>query len=181
MRIFSIKLLPILFFMLFSIGGCNENGSENINSAEANNLSAPVKNVNANLAKDNIEELGKIINLPVQPEEATWREENFDEPGGDQNSPSPKGKKLIAVLEFSAADAQKITEQTGQTKPPIASDVDAESWFPPELIAKSQESGDENLKGTSYAAAGFLREPYKNGKITRINDTDFFVLELTSF
>ena len=52
--------------------------------------------------------------------------------------------------------------------------------LPPELIAQSQGSGDEILKGKSYAANEFFSESYKNGKITRINDTDYFILELTS-
>ncbi len=84
-------------------------------------------------------------------------------------------------MKYSAEDAQTVVEQSDKSKPAFASDIDAESWFPPELVAKSQESGDENLKGTSYPANNFLQEPYKNGKLTRINDTDFFVLELTSY
>lgn len=176
----STKLFPVLFLMIFLIGGCGESeNSNNANLPVTNDQSAIVKNDNANISKDNVEELDKIINLPIQPEEATWREDNLDKQSNN-NLPLSKAQKLTVVLKFSAEDTQKIIEQIDKTKPPFASDVDAESWFPPELIAKSQESGDENLKGVSYIANDFLREPYKNGKITRINDTDFFVLELTS-
>lgn len=181
MKLSSAKLFPVLFLMIFLISGCGENeNSNNANTSAANDQSAILKNDNANISKDNVEELDKIINLRIQPEEATWREDNLDKLSDNDNSSLSQGKKLTIVLKFSAEDAQKIIEQIDKTKQSFASDVDAESWFPPELIAKSQESGDENLKGTSYAADEFLREPYKNGKITRINDTDFFVLELTS-
>ncbi len=156
-----------------------KNGNEN--TSAANDQSAIVKNDNANISKDDVEELDKIINLPMQPEDATWREDNLLDKQNNNNTPVPKGKKLTVVLKFSSEDAQKFVEQIDKTKPAFASDVDAASWFPPELIAKSQESGDENLKGISYSADNFLREPYKNGKITRIDDTDFFVLEVTSF
>ena len=180
MKISSAKLFPVLLLISFLIAGCGED--ENTNNAKVsatNEQSAIVKNDNANVFKDNIEELDKIINLPIIPVEATWREDNLDKQNNN-NLPVLNGKKLTVVLKFSAEDAQKIVEKIDKTKPVFASDVDAESWFPPELIAKSQESGDENLKGTSYAADNFLLEPYRNGKITRINDTDFFVLELTS-
>ncbi len=180
MKVSSIRLFPILFLMIFLINGCREDGiGNNADTLAANDQSAITKNDNANISKDDVEALDKVINLPIQPEEATWREDSLDRQ--NNNLPVSKGKKLTGVLKFSAEDAQKLVEQVDKTKPAFASDVDAESWFPPELIAKSQESGDENLKGTSYAADDFLREPYKNGKITRINDTDYFVLELTSF
>ena len=116
-----------------------------------------------------MENLAKIIKLPFAPEEAT-----FTETGS-------KDKKLVAVLKFSAADAAVITANAEKYKPPVASDIDAEMWFPPELIAKSQESGDEVLKGNEYAANDFLQPPYINGKLTRIGDTNYFVLELTAF
>lgn len=181
MKISPTSLIPILILLIFSIGGCANTENDSANNSTTNVQTPTVETANANISKDNIEELDKIINLPMLPEEVTWREDNLDKQNGNDNVSASKGKKLTVVLKLSAEDAQKLIEQIDKSKPAFASDVDAESWFPPELIAKSQESGDENLKGTSYAANDFLREPYKNGKITRINDTDFFVLELTSF
>lgn len=181
MKISPTSLIPILILLVFSIGGCANTENDAANNSTVNTQTPIVETANANISKDNIEELDKIINLPMLPEEVTWREDNLDKQNGNDNVSASKGKKLTVVLKLSAEDAQKLIEQIDKSKPAFASDVDAESWFPPELIAKSQESGDENLKGTSYAANDFLREPYKNGKITRINDTDFFVLELNSF
>ncbi len=181
MKIASIKLILLMSLVMLTISGCGKNKNDNANDSAADNQSAQNKNNNANISKDDVEELGKIIRLPVQPEEASWREDNSETQGNDNIALTSTGKKITVVLKFSAEDAQTIVEQADKNKPPFASDVDAESWFPPELIAKSQESGDEAIKGASYSANDFLREPYKNGKLTHINDTDFFVLELTSY
>ncbi|MET0751942.1 MAG: hypothetical protein ABWZ66_01150, partial [Pyrinomonadaceae bacterium] len=124
---------------------------------------------NANLTQDNTEDLGRIVSLPYVPEEATWRET------GSQNT-----KKLIAVLKFSASDAQAIVAQAEKYKPAEPAGLEAENWFPPELIAKSQESGDESLKGNAYAANDFISRDYKDAKLTRINETNYFVLEMTN-
>ena len=59
-------------------------------------------------------------------------------------------------------------------------DVGAETWFPEELTAQSQLSGEGVLKGTAYAANEFFNIPYGSGKVTRIRGTDYFVLELTA-
>lgn len=179
MKTASIKLISLMFLMVI-INGCGEHKNDNANFPAANNQSVQSQN-NANVSKDDVEELGKIIKLPMQPEEASWREDKSETQGNNNSAPATGSKKLTVVLKYSAEEAQTIVEQVDKSKPPFASNIDAESWFPPELIAKSQESGDENLKGTSYAANDFLQEPFKNGKLTRINDTDYFVLELTSY
>ncbi len=179
MKSSSTKLIPLIIFVTFIISGCGVNKNDNANISAANNQA--VENDNKNIPKDDVEGLERIVKLPIQPEEATWREDNSDNQSGNNNLSAPPGGKLTAVLKFSAEDAQKLVEQIDKSQPPTAAEVDAESWFPPELIAKSQESGDESLKGTAFSVSDFLQEPYKNGKMIRINETDYFVLELTSF
>lgn len=181
MKISSTKL--ILFSAIISFIGCGpgENSGTNANLSVSDNQSAIIETANANISKDNLEELDRLVKLPFLPEEATYREDVSEALNSDTNSLSPKGKKLTVVLKYSAENAQKIVEQIDKSQSVTSSNLDAESWFPPELVAKSGESGDESLKGISYNAESFLQEPYKNGKITRINDTDFFVLELTTF
>ncbi len=88
---------------------------------------------------------------------------------------SPERKKS-----FEGISLEPVERQAGTYKPAAEADIDAETWFPAELIAQSQLSGDESLKGTAFAADDFLHEPYNQGKITRINDTNYFVLELTA-
>lgn len=161
------------------LNACSGNKPTNENS------SAPNSNQTANVkvgivTQDNIEELGKIVKLPVEPEETTYSE--FDAAGKNinANTDAPNGKKIVAVLKFSEKDAAQIVAQAEKYGAPAPLDVEAESWFPPELVAKSQETGDEVLKGVSYSAQDFVQPPYQKGRLTRINDTNYFVLEMYS-
>jgi hypothetical protein len=157
---------------IFLLSACVNNETDK-NANLSANKTANYANENKIPPKDDVEELERTIKLPFHPEEATWRETDLNAAKGE--------KKITAVLKFLSEDANKIIAQAETYKPVVAVDIDAEDWFPAELIAQSQLSGDGNLKGKSYAANDFLQQPYTNGKITRIDDTDYFVLELTSF
>lgn len=175
MKISRTKSIFGFLLMTIFLNACSGNKIAN------SNLAAPDSNqiVNSNVetvVQDDLEELGKIIKLPYPPEEATYSEINLN-----SKNNAPNEKKLVAVLKFSPEDSAKIAAAAEKYKPPVAADIDAEMWFPPEMVAKSQETGDEFLKGTEYAANDFLQSPYLNGKLTRVNDTNYFVLELTSF
>ncbi len=168
MRISSAKsilglLLTIIFFNACSLKIANSNTL----TPNSNRNAAVV--TGETVVQDDLETLAKIIKMPFIPDEATFTET-------EQN-----GKKLVAVLKFSSADAAAIVAAAEKYQPPAAADIDAEMWFPPELVAKSQETGDEFLKGIAYAPNDFLQAPYVNGKLTRLNDTNYFILELTSF
>jgi len=167
----SVFILPIILLG----GACSGNDSKNSNSAGSNAVLSNNSRVEI-VPQDDIGELGKIVKLPIVPEETTYIENVLN----DANSASDK-RKLVAVLRFTNENAAQMVVQTGKYQPAALADVDAEMWFPPELIAKSQETGDEYLKGTVYAADGFLQPPYTNGRMTRINDTNYFVLELSTF
>jgi hypothetical protein len=181
MKFTFVNLTAILILAILSSSACHNSNLAN-NSSDSSAGNANQTNVanggNANQAKDDVEELGKIIKLPLLPEEANYWEENLTESGGNQNSPA--NKKIVAVLKLSSENAAQLVANIEKIKPPTDSDIDAESRFPAELIAQSQLSGDETLKGKSYAADDFLQPPYKSGKITRIENTDYFVLELTT-
>ncbi len=154
---------------------CGSNKTANANSANQNANSA-----NSNSAasiKDDGDELEMTIKLPFRPEDAVWREEVLGKTG-DNRVPAPTDKKLIAVLRFLKEDADKIVAQAEKYKPATPEIINSENWFPAELIAQSQTSGDETLKGKSYAANDFYNVPYSEGKLTRIEGTDYFVLEL---
>jgi len=171
MRISQAKLILSLALSIFLLNACAGNKTANTNSF--------AQGVDSNIqvgAKDDIEELGKIIKLPFLPEEATYSEINLNDGSSATNQ-----KKLVAVLKFSAVNVNQIVAQAEKYNPPAPADIDAENWFPPELVAKSQETGDEFLKGAAYAANDFLQSPYINGRLTRINDTNYFVLELFSY
>lgn len=166
------KFISVFSLGIFLLNACStiEVPKQNENSAAVNQTANNSSDKNAAQAvKDDVEELGKLVKLPYTPEEATYSELNSS------------GKKLVAVLKFSSEDTSRIVAQSEKYKSPVPTDVDAEDWFPPELVAKTQETGDESLKGVEYAADDFLQPPYTSGKLTRINEADYFVLELTAF
>jgi hypothetical protein len=168
-----ITLIISVFFAACSSGEGNFANSNSVNS----NANSANSNTNA-AVKDDTDELEMTIKLPFHPEEAVWREENQGRGNNNSVPPAPSDKKLVAVLRFLKEDANKIVAQAGSYKSPAPEIINTESWFPAELIAQSQTSGDETLKGLSYAANDFLQPPYSDGKITRIEGTDYFVLEL---
>lgn len=114
-----------------------------------------------------------MINLPVEPEETVWREDPADPANQQQFS-----KKLTAVLKFSATDTAKLSAIIEKGSPPLSATIGTESWFPAELIAQGDLSGDDTLKGDSFAATDFYLPPYTDGKITHVENTDYFILEL---
>ena len=180
MQISQAKSFFGFCLLVLALNACSGNETANVNRSVPN--ANQTTNPNAEIiAQDDVEELGKIIKLPFAPVEATYIETNLNDKNSDSRMAAPDKKKLVAVLKFSAGDANQIVAQAEKYAPSAPLDVDAENWFPPELIAKSQETGDEFLKGISFAANDFLQSPYLNGRLTRINDTDYFVLELSSF
>lgn len=178
---FAPKFLPILSLLIFLFfTGCSSNSG---NQSNANSLSTNTNSeiINKkNLAKDDIEELETIIKLPFHPEEALWREEPLGNQANNNRPPAPNEKSLTVVLKFTSGEADKIVENAEKIKPAQSNEMEAERWFPPELVAKSQESGNETIKGKTYAADEFYQSPYLKGKLTRIEGTNFFVLELFS-
>ena len=179
MQISRIQSVFAFVFLIFLLNACAGNKTANENSSALN--SNQITNVKVGIVtQDNIEDLGKIIKLSFEPEEATYSE--FDSAGKNinANTNAPNGKRLVAVLKFSEKDAAQIVAQAEKYTAPAPLDVEAENWFPPELVAKSQETGDEVLKGVSYQARDFFQPPYTKGRLTRINDTNYFVLEMYS-
>lgn len=178
MKLTFINLAAVSIFLILFLSACkNDVQSVNDSNQSVQNQNE-ISGGNANSARDDLGGLAKIINLPLEPEEANYWEENLVK-ADNQNSVS-EGKKLIAVLKFSPENSAQLIGQIEKIRPAADSEIDAESRFPAELIARSQLSGDETLKGKAYAADNFYNVPYNKGKITRIEDTDYFVLELTT-
>jgi len=150
-----------LTFLVLTFISCS--GTANTNTASN---AAVVPADNANKANTNVEELSVLINVPYESEEASWKQD-------------AEHKKLKAVLRFSEAEAKRLVDDAAKNGPPQPASITPETWFPPELIAQGAMSGDEDLKGQAYAANAFFLEPYTAGHITRIENTDYFVLELT--
>lgn len=166
-RVFSKSILVVFLLNFFLFFGCgNEQPSvQNTQKPDTPNLA----DEQSNKASDSIEGLLELVRLPVVPEEVVWRE--------DTNA---KPKKVTAVLKFEKEELANFTAIVEKNKLADSADVGAENWFPQELTAQAQLSGEGVLKGTVYAANEFYNIPYGSGRITRIQGTDFFVLELTA-
>lgn len=179
-----IKLiLVIILGNIFLLSACDgdDNTQNNTNTNAANQIIAAQEKK----ASDNIEGLLNIIRLPEIPEEVVWKEEVV---GSDSNRvPGPNDRKLIAVLRY--IDKETEDKELGKSKTRLMAllekgknngevEVPTEEWFPEELVARAQLSGNESVKGISYSASDFVNIPYGNGRITHIENTDYFILEL---
>lgn len=175
---FSGAFLICAFFFL----SCKtyDNDSNVVRQMPNENQNSKIANIgeDQNEAKDNAEELAQLIKIPFETEEAIFKIEPLGNNPNSDRAPGPTDSKLTAVLKFKPEDAQKIIEQAKTYKQPTENSISAENWFPPELVAKSQESGDESIKGEAYAPNDFAQTPYLNGTLTHITGTDYFVLEL---
>lgn len=114
---------------------------------------------------DKLEELRLLIKMPYDPEDGGWRLD-------------PRSKKLTAVLIFSPQDAAKLLNTLRESGSGEDVEIAVESWFPDELIAKSEMSGDADLRGKAYPAAPFLTDRFRDGRIIHIEETEIFIVEL---
>ena len=137
------------------------------NNNNAGNAAAANSNIAHTGPKDNVEEFALLVRLPVEPEEVAWDEK-------------PDQKKLTAVIRFSSENAEKMSAEIAKTGQPSPEAVTVESWYPNELIAQGELTGESTVKGQSYPAASLLNPPYTTGKITRIENTDYFILQISS-
>jgi len=176
MKAATTILISAFIVLVESFSACTSNPANNVN-ADSSNQTANL-NENANLTKDNTENLKVIIKIPFEPEETVWREDAMNERNAENRDFSATDKKLTAVLRFSAEDADKIVAQAETYRQPSPTEIGTEDWFPAELIAQSELSGNETLKGIGYAATDFSQPPFVDGRLTRIENSNYFVLEL---
>jgi hypothetical protein len=160
-----VKLIANISIVMIAVLtlGCGGPGKNSTNSPSGANQASD----SSNSAKTNVEELRLIATIPYEAEDVAWKENKAN-------------KKLIAVLRFSPTDSAKIVAEAERVKPPETASISSESWFPPELIAQSEMSGDDVLRGNAYAANQFFLDQYSAGRVIRIENTDYFVLELSS-
>lgn len=128
----------------------------------------------AKTANDSAEELAEFIELPFEPVEVEWREQ----PAASSGQSAYTGRKLVAVMRFSREHADRIAAEAGKLGPASPATIETEEWYPAELIAHSEMNGDAGLAATAYRADIFYRAPFSEGRVLRIDGTDYFVLEL---
>lgn len=168
----------ILAFALFSaaFNGCaGPGGGNNVDGANANTA-----NASANSIHGSAEQLGMLIKLPFEAEEVAWKEQPLGQADSNSGVPAPNERKLVAVFRFSDEDSAKLVSSLTTRAKPEPVSLSPEEWYPAELLAQSEFNGEAGLRGESYPADDFYQSPYLNGKIARVVDTNYFVLELIS-
>lgn len=164
MKILRAEVILALFYYSLLFAACGGGSNANIfTSPNTSNRTAE----NTNTAKSNVEDLSLLVKVPYEAEDVVWKEDTAK-------------KRVIAVLRFSREDGDKIVANAQKFGAPENASIAVETWFPDELIAQGQMSGDGSLKGLAYAANDFVQEPYTLGRITRIEECDYFVLDLSS-
>lgn len=159
---FRAVVILALIVCAATLAGCGGTSNSNVPGRQSPANSAVA---NANSAKTNAEELGLYVQIPFTTEDIVWKEED---------------KKIVAILRFSPADAAKIVAEAEKSGPPLAAEIAVQNWFPPELVAQSEMSGDSALKGMAYPANQFFLEPYTAGRVIRVEGGDYFVLEVSA-
>jgi hypothetical protein len=152
-----------LFLSLSLLSGCSGD-TGNANTTNARNT---VASRNANAARTNVEELSLLVNVPYEADDIVWKQD-------------AEKRNIIAVFRFSPEEAERAAADAGRAGQGQPVTISAESWFPEELIAQSEVSGDNTLKGTAYPATSFFQDPFNSGRITRIEGVDYFILELSA-
>jgi hypothetical protein len=172
----SNRFHPTIVFIIcaaFLLAACSSQSSPNAANNGANVAGKTNANSeNSTASKDDAAELNSMILLPFAPEETEWRAEN--------DTKNPNAKKLVAVFKFAPDDAKNLTAQAAKHRAPEAVQIGTEDWFPAELIAQTQLSGDETLKGMAYGANDFLQMPYKSGRLIKVDNSNYFILEVST-
>jgi hypothetical protein len=125
--------------------------------------------------KDDIDEFEKMVRLPYYPEDVTWQETTVE------SSPEGNGTKIRAILLFKQEEFEKLMALPDKQTSSGTIELEAENWFPDELVARSDFSGDRVLKGIIYPADSYLAAPYIKGRLLLLEGTDFFILEVSTF
>lgn len=148
-------------FFIFTSCSTPAGDSSSANSESNRVASIPKK------ANDKAEELGMLVNFTLEPEDIVWLQ-----------SESPK--RIVAVFRLDEDDTRKLAEQLSARSQGAAKTVTVEDWFPAELVAGGETTGSSTVDGTAYPADDFYQSPFSQGTITRVNNTDFFVLEIAA-
>jgi len=163
MNTITACLILTLILIAATLAGCSAASTDTNSTANTNTGQTSASNV----AKTNVEELGMLINVPYESDEVFWKDDAAH-------------KKIVAVLRFPPNEANRLIADAQKVKPAQPVSINSESWFPAELVAQSEMSGDDQLNGQAYAADAFFQDQYNQGRVIRIEGTDYFVLQLSA-
>ena len=158
------KITTVLLFALFAACfGCSSapeaNSSVNSNTANSANAS------NSNKANDSLEDLRSLIQVPLEPDEVTWKQIDGN-------------KHLVAVLLYLPTDHKTLTAKFTGTGTPVQ--VNVEQWFPAELTTMAETSDEMKIDGKAFPATEFYHPPFTAGNAILIPETNYVILDLQS-
>ena len=156
----TIKIIFLIVSFSLSFGCSSQKDTGNLGNVNSN------ANAENNAANSNLEELKLLINVPFETEDLVWKKDD-------------DGKKLVAVMRFSPEDADRIAEDSGPSQGTAS--ISPESWYPSELTAQSETSGNNGLDGSLYDPKLYFLPPYTKGRLIRIEGTNYFLLELSGY
>ena len=161
----------VFLFGSLLIGACSSgpSSSNNQNTGNVNNTDSnkPVSQTETN---DDIEELRSQIQIPFEPEEATWR----------VLPAANNGKRLIAVLRLTPENFRTYSSRLNASGAGRQGQASVEPWFPAELTAMSETTGEMTVPAKSYPANEFFQPPFSSGTVSVIPDTEYVIVELQS-
>lgn len=143
--------------------GCSSRPALNVNVDPTGNTNSS----NTNRPNDSVEELRSLINLPIEPQEVIWRVQSV-----------PPTERLLAVIRVSPEQFVSFSKRLSSSENGKPIQVTVEPWFPPELIAMSETTGEKNIEGISYPANEFFQAPYSEGTVSVIPETDYIIVYL---
>ena len=155
----ALILITLISIFLTGCGGNAGDGANNANSAVSSVAT------NSNKANTNGEELGMLINFAWETEDLAWKKDEAK-------------KTLTAAFRLSPDDAKKFSEQLSAKGQGAPKEVSVEDWFPAELIAQGESRGGSTVPATAYPADDLYQPPYNQGTVSRIEGTEYFVVEV---
>lgn len=160
-RMLRFRELIFVVSIATMLSACSSGSLTNNSASGGNSNTRQASNLNS--VRNDVEELGLRMNVPFETEELVWKE-------------GVAGKSLIAIMRFTPENSAKVVAEAEKIRPATRVDVTSETWFPPELIAQADMTGDDRLAGSSYAANSFLLPPYTEGTLIRVDNTDYFIV-----
>ncbi len=170
-KVFTIETMKIIKQFILLIGllflvACAE--EPNANDANSNQTQEKISTSKSEVSDDFVI-LGERVKLPFEPDDVKWQEETFE-----------NGKKITAVIKFYREDIDKLLTMLEKVEVNEAVGIEPEEWFPDEIKAQAEQTGDATMRGTYYKTTTFQQEPFTKGTLVRITNTDYFILYLST-
>lgn len=172
--------VPRIGAVLGLIALCLLQACRSTTQIDAGNMDASRLGSSAERVRDGLGELQAAVNLTVEPDELLWTEEVLDGRAASDTGRAPGAKRLVAVLRFDSPRAAEFQGVFSALGAGMKVDVEVEEWFPTEMKAQGQTGGGGSLKGVSVPANSLLRPPYQYGRLIKVDESPFYILELFS-